>query len=98
MIGGLLILEERFNKSFGDLPYEQKRDKYLSQNQNYLAKSLVPKFHADNSKFIKYMKEKELPFEPHEHFKKEDIRKRQNLYEQILEQIYSVENFDKIIE
>ncbi len=98
MVGDLLILEESFNKSYGDMPYKEKRDRYLNQNQNYLAKSLVPGFYSNNPKFIRSIKEKGLPFEPHEHFKKEDIKKRQSLYQKILEQIYSVDNFDNIIE
>ncbi|MBK7761193.1 MAG: HNH endonuclease [Deltaproteobacteria bacterium] len=39
-IGGLLLLPKSFNASYGDMPYDKKREQYLKQN--LLAQSLHP--------------------------------------------------------
>jgi hypothetical protein len=94
-IGGLLLLPESFNKSFGDKSYENKREHYFGQN--LLAKSLCKSCYQNNPEFLKYLKRSDLPFQPHEEFKRADIQKRQLLYKVICEQIWNVDRFDKEI-
>ena len=42
MLGGLLLLQRGVNQSIGDATYEAKRDAYLSNSENLLARSLHP--------------------------------------------------------
>jgi len=94
-IGALLLLQEGFNQSYGALPYEEKLPHYFGQN--LLAKTLSPQCYERNPNFLKFIKETNLPFKPHKHFKKKDIEERQKLYQKICEQIYDVSIFDEII-
>lgn len=94
-IGALILLPEGFNQSYGALSYEQKLPYYFGQN--LLAKTLSPQCYERNPNFLKYKDESEIQFTPHEHFKKADIEKRQELYKKILEEIYSLNMFDEIV-
>lgn len=93
-LGALLLLPEGFNQSFGALSYEEKLPHYFGQN--LLAKSLCPQCYDKNPNFIKFKDNSGLPFNPHDHFKKQDIDERQRLYHKILERIYDQSIFDKI--
>lgn len=92
--GALILLPEGFNQSYGDLPYEEKLPHYFGQN--LLAKSLHPQCYEKNPKFLKYVNDSNLPFKPHEQFKKKDIEERQLLYQKLLEEIYNLKMFDEI--
>jgi len=94
-IGALLLLPEDFNQSYGDKPYEEKFKYYL--RHNLLASSLNPQCYENNPSFIKYKNESGLIFEAHIHFKKEDIIRRQELYQKICEEIWNIEVFNNII-
>ncbi|HXK43859.1 MAG TPA: DUF262 domain-containing protein [Anaerolineae bacterium] len=93
-IGGLLLLPKSFNASYGDLPYEEKREHYLKQN--LLAQSLHPKCYERNPGFLKFIERSGLPFKPYEHFKKADLDERQRLYTQLAEQTWSIERLSAI--
>jgi len=93
-IGALILLPKGFNQSYGDLPYEKKISHYFGQN--LLAKSLSSKCYERNPDFLSFIKKTGLPFKPYEHFKKKDILERQQLYKNICEKIYSIEEFDII--
>ena len=93
-IGALLLLPEDFNQSYGDKPYEEKFKYYL--RHNLLASSLNPQCYENNPSFIKYKNESGLIFEAHIHFKKEDIIRRQELYQKICEEIWNIEVFNNI--
>ncbi|MEK6227576.1 MAG: DUF262 domain-containing protein [Chloroflexota bacterium] len=88
-IGGLLLLPKSFNASFGDLPYEKKREQYVSQN--LLAQSLHERAYDHNPGFKRFIDESAVPFRPHPAFKKIDIDLRQELYQRLAEQIWSPE-------
>ncbi|MHA1828360.1 MAG: GmrSD restriction endonuclease domain-containing protein [Candidatus Heimdallarchaeaceae archaeon] len=92
--GALILLPEGFNQSYGALPYEEKLPHYFGQN--LLAKSLNPKCYERNPSFLNFKAQSNLPFKPHEIFKKKDIEERQKLYKKILEQIYDFNKFDEI--
>ena len=92
-IGGLLLLPESFNKSFGDKPYEDKIEQYFGQN--LLAKSLCERCYKNNPEFLKYKQRSNLPFQSHRQFGKMDIRQRQLLYKAICEEIWSIDRFNK---
>jgi uncharacterized protein with ParB-like and HNH nuclease domain len=95
-IGGLLLLPRSFNASYGDLPYEEKREHYLMQN--LLAQSLHPKCYERNPGFLKFVEESGLPFKPYEQFKKAELDERQQLYILLAEQIWSAKRIMAIVE
>ena len=96
MVGGLLLLPKSFNQSYGARDYEYKVEKYYSQN--LLAGSLSPDCYDGDPKFSRFIERYNLPFRPHEHFLKEDIRIRHDLYKQLAEQIWSPHILDKELE
>lgn len=77
-IGGLLLLPKTFNASYGDLPYEKKLPHYFGQN--LLAQSLNAKCYELNPGFLRFVKSSGLPFRPMDHFSKEDLEERSELY------------------
>jgi hypothetical protein len=85
-IGGLLLLPKSFNASYGDLPYEQKRPYY--NTQNLLARSLHSQAYEHNPGFVTFVQESGLPFHPHSQFKKADLDERGVLYRKIAERIW----------
>jgi len=95
-IGALILLPRGFNQSYGAEPYEKKLPHYYGQN--LLAQTLNQQCYEKNPSFLHFIKETGLPFESHSQFKKNDIFLRQKLYEKICEQIYSLDEFDKIVE
>ena len=91
-IGGLLLLPGRFNASYGDLDYGEKREHYNSQNSpNLLARSLHEQAYDRNPGFRMFREESGLPFRPHATFKRHDLDDRQELYRQIAEQIWNLD-------
>jgi len=95
-IGDLILLPEKFNQSYGVLSYEQKLPYYFGQN--ILAKTLSSRCYEHNPEFITYKETSGLPFKPYEYFKKKDIDERRELYQRILEEIYNLDIFDKIVQ
>ncbi len=94
-IGGLLLIQEGFNQSYGDLPYEEKMKHYYKQN--LLASSLNPQCYDRDPSFVKYIQESKLNFKPYEHFGKEAIADRCQLLRRICEEIWDIREFDKIL-
>ena len=88
-IGGLLLLPKKNNTSYGDLPYEKKREHYLKEN--LLAQSLHEKAYENNPGFKQFIKESGLSFSQHPEFKKTDLDARQKLYQKLAERIWSAE-------
>lgn len=78
--GGLLLLPKSFNAAFGALPYEQKLPHY--NTQNLLARSLHPQAYELNPGFRQFLGKTELPFRPHETFRRDDLDARQALYKE----------------
>lgn len=82
-IGDLLVLPKSFNTSYGDLPFETKVHQYFSQN--ILAQSLCEEKYKNAPGFNSFVSSSGLPFTPYEHFKKDSIAQRADLYRKILE-------------
>jgi len=85
-LGGLVLLPRGTNQSYGDKPYEVKKQHYIKEN--LLVKSLCPLTYENNPNFNKLIIEHGLPFQPHEDFKKTDLETRQALYQTICEKIW----------
>jgi hypothetical protein len=92
-IGGLLLLPKSFNASYGDLPYEEKREHYIGQN--LLARSLHEKAYDHNPGFLRFVEESGLGFGAHPSFKKADLDSRQKLYQALATQIWSPERLNQ---
>ncbi|MBT8223957.1 MAG: DUF262 domain-containing protein [Dactylosporangium sp.] len=91
-LGGLLLLAKSHNASYQAIPYEQKVDYYLSQNQ--LAASLHATSHKRNKPFTARVVKKhglEKLFRPFDRFTKDAIETRQRLYERLCEIIWDPE-------
>jgi len=91
-IGGLILLPKRKNQSYGDEKYEVKLNYYFSEN--LLAKSLNQKCYEKNPGFLKYKQRSNLPFKHYEHFTKDSFIEREELYQKICEEIWSLSFFD----
>ena len=87
LIGGLLLIQQGRNQSLGKMHYEQKREHYVGEN--LLASSLCGITYKNNPNFTKMCNRLALNFSPHNEFLKIDLMKRQRLYRQIAECIWS---------
>jgi hypothetical protein len=85
-LGGLLLLPKKFNASYGDLTYADKRDHYFGQN--LLAQSLHENAYLRNPGFVRFVRESGLPFRAHPGFNKVDLDERQVLYRMLAERIW----------
>lgn len=92
-IGGLLILPKSFNASYGDAKYEEKVQHYFGQN--YLARSFNSKCYERHPGFVQFAKRENLLFEAYEHFKKDEMEKRQALYQLLAETVWSVKRIQE---
>lgn len=92
-LGGLLLLPQGTNQSFGGKPYPQKVPFYI--RENLLAQSLCPLTYQNHPNFFGMKAKHGLPFESHEVFKKQDIVKRQDLYQRICEVIWQFDATDE---
>ncbi len=94
-LGGLVLLPRGFNQSFSDAPYEQKVHAYFGQN--LLARSLNEQCYQNNPSFLAYIQRSSLPFRSHAQFKKDDLEARQELYQQLCEEIWSLARFNEVL-
>ena len=91
-IGGLILVQNGTNQSYGDDPYEQKLPHYLKEN-NY-AQTLHPDFYVKNPNFHN-SSIKDLDFVAHEHLNRLDIDQRAHLVKQLCERIWNTNFFSE---
>jgi len=87
LVGDLLLLPKGFNASFGALPYEEKVGMYV--DKNLLAASLTPAPYDHNPYFERFLQSTGLPFKPYEHFTRESIVERTDLYRRMASLIWN---------
>ena len=87
LIGDLLLLPKRFNASYNDEPYAEKRPRYFSQN--LLAASLDPQAYEKNPGFLSFIKSSGLALRPYEDFEAVDVTERGDLYREIAKQVWN---------
>ncbi len=92
-IGGLLLLPSRVNRAIGKKRYSEKVDLYLKENR--LAASLNALAYKSDPAFRSFRDTSKLPFVPYAQFAKNELYKRQYLYEQIAEQVWSPNRIGK---
>ncbi len=87
--GGLLLLPKGTNQSFSSKPYIQKLQHYVKEN--LIVQSLCELTYQNNPNFLTMKNTLNLPFVPHNDFKKQDIEQRQELYQSICERIWDIQ-------
>lgn len=85
-IGGLVLLPQGTNQSYGAMTYPEKLEHYVKEN--LFVKSLHPKAYANNPNFVGMAQRLGLAFKSHEAFTKADIDERQALIQRICEVIW----------
>lgn len=93
-LGGLLLLQRGVNQSIGDATYEAKRDAYLANSQNLLARSLHPLAYKNLPEFQRLLDRTGLPFRAYESFGPEELAQRQELYIRIAEWVWNPSRLD----
>lgn len=85
-IGALVLLPNGTNQSYGDKPYSEKLPHY--QKENLLVSSLCDLTYQNNPNFTKWTTATNIPFKPHQEFKRADLVARQTLYQRVCEDIW----------
>ena len=93
-LGGLVLLQRGINQSLGKSSYEDKRDAYLANSANLLARSLHPLAYQNNPAFLRLIDRTGLPFRAYEHFEPEQQQERQELYIRIAEWVWNPSRLD----
>ncbi len=88
LVGGLLLLPQGTNQSFGAMTYKDKLERYASEN--LLVKSLCSSTYNNNPNFRQMYERLELKFQSHDKFDRDELMHRQNLYKSIAEKIWSL--------
>jgi uncharacterized protein with ParB-like and HNH nuclease domain len=91
-IGALVLLPRGTNQSYGDKPYADKLSHYIKENT--LVKSLNSLAYENNPNFNKLISHHNLSFQSHPEMKVSDIHLRRELYRQIAEQIWHLEEIN----
>lgn len=89
-IGGLLLLPSDFNKSYGDLRYDQKLHYY--NTHNLLARSLHSQCYNHNPSFLRFIEQSGLRFVSYGEFDANALKERSELYRQIAKRIWRRED------
>lgn len=92
-LGALLLLRKSINASLQDMLYEKKLPKYTSTEGNLYAATLGHSAYVNNPRFQRFIKEKNLPFRPHDEFHQEDIEERTKLFAALCKLIWNTEMF-----
>ena len=88
-LGGLVLLQRGVNQSLGDATYETKRDAYVSNSENLLARSLHPLAYKNNPSFRMLLEQTDLPFRHYDAFGPEAQAERQELYIRLAEWVWN---------
>lgn len=92
-IGGLLLLHKSINASLNDKKYDQKIQKYCSNEGNIYTESLGEQAYTNNPQFVKFVKSNSLFFEPYDKFGKDEINKRNKLFAELVKLVWNDELF-----
>ena len=93
-LGGLVLLQRGVNQSLGDATYEAKRDAYVSNSENLLARSLHPLAYQSNPSFQSLLEKTGLPFRHYDSFGPEAQAERQELYIRLAEWVWNPSRLD----
>ena len=93
-LGGLLLLQRGVNQSLGDATYEAKRNAYLSNSENLLARSLHSLAYQNQPGFASLLDRTGLPFRAYASFGPEEQAERQELYIRLAEWVWNPSRLD----
>ena len=93
-LGGLVLLQRGVNQSLGDATYEAKRNAYVSNSENLLARSLHPFAYQKNPSFQSFLDRTELPFRAYDSFGPDAQAERQELYIRLAEWVWNPSRLD----
>ena len=93
-LGGLVLLQRGVNQSLGDATYEAKRDAYVSNSENLLARSLHPLAYQNNPSFRTLLEQTGLSFRHYDEFGPEEQAERQELYIRLAEWVWNPSRLD----
>ncbi|GHU13146.1 hypothetical protein FACS1894161_2820 [Spirochaetia bacterium] len=93
-LGNLLLLPRDKNRSYQDMPYEEKIKHYNSEN--LLVRSLNSLCYKNNPSFMRFLSDSGLPFKAYDHYNKEDLDERQGLYKLLAENIWNLDRLDEV--
>ena len=93
-LGGLVLLQRGVNQSLGDAPYEAKRNAYVSNSENLLARSLHPLAYQNNPSFRSLLERTGLHFRHYDTFGPEAQADRQELYIRLAEWVWNPSRLD----
>ena len=89
-----MLLQRGVNQSLGDATYEAKRDAYVSNSENLLARSLHPLAYQSNPNFRRLLERTSLPFRHYDSFGPEAQAERQELYIRVAEWVWNPSRLD----
>lgn len=92
-LGVLLLLPRSFNRSYGDLPYPEKREHYLQQN--VLAQTFHEKAYERNPGLRRLIEDWGVPFKPYDALKKIDLEERQTVVMRLAEKVWNTDRLSK---
>ena len=95
-IGGLLLLPKKFNASYGDLAYGQKRPHY--NGQNILARTLCSEAYERNPGLKQFIDRTGVALQAHADFKKADLVARQALYLDLAKRVWNPTLIQSVLE
>ena len=93
-LGGLVLLQRGVNQSLGDATYEEKRNAYVANSENLLARSLHPLAYESNPSFQSLLERTGLPFRPYDSFGPDAQTERQELYIRLAEWVWNPSRLD----
>ena len=93
-LGGLVLLQRGVNQSLGAATYEAKRDAYVSNSENLLARSLHPLAYQNNPSFRTLLERTGLPFRHYDAFGPEAQSERRELYIRLAEWVWNPSRLD----
>ena len=93
-LGNLILLKLDKNRSYQDMKYSEKR-KYYLQN-NIIAQSFHEDCYARNPKFVDFYKSMKYDFKAYPVFGKDEILERQNLYQEMANDIWGYQHLKEI--
>ena len=86
-VAGLLLLPADVNRSYQAKPFEEKAPHYAKQN--LYAASLTPTAYQHQPQFQSFITTESLPFQPYEHFGKQEQEERSALVLALANKIWS---------
>lgn len=92
-IGALLLLHKSINASLNDSKYEEKIKKYCSNEGNIYSETLGELAYKNNPRFLLFIKSKNINFEAHKKFGKEEITKRNKIITKLIKLVWNNELF-----